>query len=121
MRGRYLASFPIVSAADTDSSCPGRRLHSGGNYALIAAAPRLEDRRYMCSGSRDALLDLRHAPIHLGAREVLVAVVHRLELAAVDRHAGLREQAHRAAQRNEPGADLTDGRPLSLRKSAIVL
>jgi len=89
MRGHYLASFPIVSAADTDSSCPGRRLHSGGNYALIAAAPRLEDRRYMCSRSRDALLDLRHAPIHLGAREVLVAVVHRLELAAVNRDTGM--------------------------------
>ena len=59
--------------------------------------------------ARDALLDLRHAPLHLGAREVLVAVVHRLELAAVDRHAGLREQAQGAAQPNKPGADLADG------------
>ena len=46
----------------------------------------------------DALLDLRHAPLHLGPREVLVAVVHRLELAAVNRDAGLRQQAYRAAQ-----------------------
>jgi hypothetical protein len=45
----------------------------------------------------DALLNLSHAPVHLGAREVLVAVVHRFELAAVNRDAGLREQAHRAA------------------------
>jgi hypothetical protein len=59
--------------------------------------------------ARDALLDLRHAPLHLGASEVFVAVVHRLELAAVDRHAGLREQAHHAAQCNEPGAHLADG------------
>ena len=64
--------------------------------------------------ARDALLDLRHAPLHLGAREVLVAVVHRLELAAVDRDAGLREQAHRAAQRNKPGADLADGAAIVL-------
>src|ERR1700704_5739602 len=58
----------------------------------------------------DALLDLRQAPLHLGAREVLVSVVHRLELAAIDRNAGfLREQAHRAAERNEPSADPPDG------------
>jgi hypothetical protein len=47
-------------------------------------------------------------PLHLGAREVLVAVVHRLELAAVDRHAGLREQAHHAAECDKPGTDLPD-------------
>src|ERR1035441_1808972 len=46
---------------------------------------------------------------HLGACEVPVTVVYRLELAAVDRHAGLREKAHRAAKRNKPGADLADG------------
>ena len=34
--------------------------------------------------TRDALFDLRHPPLHLGRGEVLVAVVHRLELAAVD-------------------------------------
>ena len=38
--------------------------------------------------TRDARLDLGPPPRHLGAREVAVAVVHRLELAAVDRHAG---------------------------------
>ena len=32
--------------------------------------------------TRYALLNLRYAPLHLGAREVLVAVVHRLKLAA---------------------------------------
>jgi hypothetical protein len=35
--------------------------------------------------ARDALLNLRHAPVHLGAREVLVAIVDRLELAAVNK------------------------------------
>ena len=59
--------------------------------------------------ARDALLDLRHASVHLGAREVLIAVVHRLELAAVDRDAGFREQAHRAAQRDEACAHFADG------------
>ena len=42
------------------------------------------------------------------------AGIHRLELAAVDRDAGLREQANHAAQRNEASAHLADG-------SAIVL
>src|SRR5450830_1182690 len=58
--------------------------------------------------ARDALLDLRHAPVHLGAREVPVAVVHSLELAAIDRDAGLREQAQGTTERNKPGADLPD-------------
>ena len=63
---------------------------------------------------RDTLLDLRHAPLHLGAREVLVAVVHRLELAAVNRDAGLREQTHRAAQRDEARAHFADRRAIVL-------
>src|SRR5271154_1027232 len=62
----------------------------------------------------DASLDLRHSPLHLRPREVLVTIVHRLELAAVNRHAGFREQAHGATQRNEPGADLADGEPIVL-------
>src|SRR6188472_4613500 len=78
----------------------GRRLPVGGVELLQIA--------------RNALLDLRHAPVHLGAREVLVAIVHRLELAAVDRHAGLREQAYRAAQRYEPSANLADGATIIL-------
>src|SRR5829696_4324938 len=60
----------------------------------------------------DALLNLHHAPIHLGAGEVPVTIVHRLELAAVDRHAGLREQAHRAAQRDEARAHFADGKAI---------
>ena len=64
--------------------------------------------------ARHALLDLRHPPLHLRPREVPVAVVHRLELAAVDRHAGLRQQAHRAAQRNKARAHLADGTAIVL-------
>jgi hypothetical protein len=71
--------------------------------------------------ARDARLDLGPSPRHLGAREVAVAVVHRLELAAVDRHAGGGQVAHRAAQPDEACADLADGAPLPLRKSAMVL
>ena len=40
--------------------------------------------------ARNALLDLRPAPLDLGAREVPVTVVDCLELAAVDRDAGAR-------------------------------
>ena len=42
----------------------------------------------------DTLLDLRHAPLHLGAREVPVPVVDRLELGAINRHAGFGEQVN---------------------------
>src|SRR6516225_509269 len=45
----------------------------------------------------NALLNLSHAPLHLGTGEVLVSVVHRLELAAVNRNAGFRQQPHGAA------------------------
>ena len=71
--------------------------------------------------ARDALLNLRHAPLHLGACEVLVAVVHRLELAAVNRHAGLREQADVRHSATNRAQTCRMARPLSLRKSAIVL
>src|SRR5262249_16942475 len=57
----------------------------------------------------DALLNLRHAPLHLGSREVLVTIVHRLELAAIDRDAGFCKQAHGAAEPNKPSADQADG------------
>jgi hypothetical protein len=57
----------------------------------------------------DALVDLFQTPLHLGLGEILVTIVHRLELAAIDRHAGFGEQTHRATERNKPGADLPDG------------
>src|SRR5712664_80137 len=48
------------------------------------------------------------------ARVKFFAIVDRLELAAVNGDAGLREQTHHAAQRNEARAHFADG-------SAIVL
>jgi hypothetical protein len=41
-------------------------------------------------------------------REIPVPIIDRLERGAVDRDAGLSEKAHRAAERDEPGADLAD-------------
>ena len=64
--------------------------------------------------ARHALLDLRHPPLHLGPREVPVAVVHRLELAAVDRDRAVRKQPHRAAQRNKARTHLADGTAIVL-------
>ena len=64
--------------------------------------------------ARDARLDLATPPLHLGAREVAVAVVHRLEFAAVDRNAGGGQQAHLAAQPDEACADLADGAAIVL-------
>ena len=64
--------------------------------------------------ARNARLDLRHPPRHLGPREVPVPAVDRLELTAIDRHARLGEQPELPAQRDEPGADLAD-------RTAVVL
>lgn len=49
---------------------------------------------------RDAIVQLCTSPLHFPAREVLVAGVHGLELASVDCHARLGEQAHLATQRD---------------------
>ena len=75
--------------------------------------------RVVAAEPRDAFL--RHAPLHLGAREVLVAVVHGLELAAVNRHAGLREQLIVRESATNRAQTCRIARPLSLRTNAIVL
>src|SRR5206468_7943510 len=59
--------------------------------------------------ARHALFDLLLAALDLALREVVVATVHRLELAAVDSNAGLRQQAHLAAQLDEPRTNFPDG------------
>src|SRR5215208_5128715 len=64
--------------------------------------------------ARHALLDLRQAALHLRAREVLVAVVDRLELAAVNRHARLRQQADLSAERHKLRTHLADRRSVIL-------
>ena len=58
----------------------------------------------------DGALDGCHPPRETVLREVLLAVVHRLELAAVDGDGGGIEKMQIAAQRNELRADLADGR-----------
>src|SRR5580658_6555191 len=64
--------------------------------------------------ARYALLQLGTAPLHLSAREVLVAGIDRFELAAIDRNARLRQQTHQAAQFNKLHADLLDRSPTVL-------
>src|SRR6476469_63401 len=54
------------------------------------------------------------ASLHLPAREVLVAGIDGLELAAIDRNARLRQQTHQAAQLNKLHANLLD------RRSAVL-
>ncbi len=56
----------------------------------------------------DAGLDLLHPPLDRGAGEVLVAGVHRLELASIDRRHGLREQPYLAAELHELAARRPD-------------
>src|SRR5439155_17035158 len=63
---------------------------------------------------RHALLDLSEAALHLGAREILVAVVDRFELAAVDGNARFHQQAHLSAKCDELRAHLAYRRPVIL-------
>src|SRR3984893_9483843 len=65
---------------------------------------------------RHALLDLSDAALHLRAREVLVAVVDRLELAAIDGAARCRQKADLSAKRDELRAHLADRGPVILAK-----
>jgi hypothetical protein len=67
----------LFQVARLGFKCLGRLLPVGG-VELLQIAP-------------DTLLNLRDAPVHLGAREVLVAIVDRLELAAVNSDTGLRK------------------------------
>src|SRR5262249_51182601 len=64
--------------------------------------------------SGDALFHLLHARLHLALGEVLVAVVDRLELAAVDRDDRLREQIESAADLDELAAHPPDARAVVL-------
>jgi hypothetical protein len=56
----------------------------------------------------NALFNVSHAPFHLGGGEVLVAVVDRFELAAVDGNHGIREQLKLATEGDELLADVTN-------------
>src|SRR5580704_14369424 len=56
-----------------------------------------------------AFLDLRQAPFHLRPGKVLVPIVHCLELAAINYHAGPNKQFSLSAKHNEPCANLADG------------
>ena len=56
--------------------------------------------------ARHALFQLLASPLHFRLREVFVAIIDRLEFAAVDRNARFREQPHLAAEFDEAGAHL---------------
>jgi hypothetical protein len=77
-------------------------------FALAERLRRLlpVDRVELGKVAGNALFQLRAPPLHLALGEVLVAVVDRLELAAVDGHARRSEQAHLAAQLDEASAHL---------------
>jgi hypothetical protein len=78
-----------------------RRILTGGSLAVGGVE--------LAQIARNTLLDLRQAAVHLPFREVVVARVHRLELAAVDRDTRFHQQPHLAAQGDELRTDLLDG------------
>jgi pimeloyl-ACP methyl ester carboxylesterase len=71
-------------------------LAGGPVPAGLSEKERAQVEALMTSGSH-ALLELRPPPLHFRAREVAVAIVDGLELAAVDGNARLGEQPHVAA------------------------
>src|SRR3977135_4543476 len=65
----------------------------GLRHRRTLAVSRIELRQI----AGDALIDLFQAPLHLGLGEVLVTVVHRLELAAVDGQARIAKEIEATA------------------------
>src|ERR1700733_13169248 len=120
LSGEASNAFSIAASRFTSSSsfasfslkpCLGqqhrfRRLFSCGSLAVGGVQ--------LAHVARHALFDLLLAALDLALREVVVATVHSLELAAIDGNAGLCQQAHLAAQLDELGANLLD-------RGAIVL
>src|ERR1700684_2777097 len=62
----------------------------------------------------DTLLQLLHPRLELMLREVPVPTVHRLELAAVDRHQRITEQVQAPAEHHKLPAHALDGRSVVL-------
>jgi hypothetical protein len=58
--------------------------------------------------SSNTRLDIAHAPFELGVREVAVAMVHRLELATVDRNDYFSEEVQTLAQHYELTANIAN-------------
>ena len=113
------------------SSFPRRRI-SSFNVAIFSVRRLVlvvRARRLLPVGAvqlvqvANTLLDLRHAALYLGPREVLVPGVHRLELGTVDRHAGI-GQIKPAAESDKLNTDFTDrvfaelGRSFVIRRQA---
>src|SRR6266851_3837170 len=64
--------------------------------------------------TRDAGVDLLHPPDDLGHRVLLVAILHRFELAAVDRNNGTSEELEPTAKLDELSAHRPDRRAIVL-------
>src|SRR6266550_2662789 len=60
----------------------------------------------LCQVACNAFLQLLHPRLELSVGEVLIAVVHRLELAAIDRHDGVGEEVQATTQDDKFFADL---------------
>ena len=82
-----------------------RRRHRNAAHGMLVVSP-IEFREVAVDG----LLDGRHPPCEPIVRKVLLAVVHCLELAAIDGDGGGIQEAQVAAQRDELRTDLADSR-----------
>jgi hypothetical protein len=90
------ASLPISSFSFVSFSVSLVTFVASGLARLLSVG-----RVKLAQIARDAFLQLSTPPFHLCAREVLVPVVHGLELAAVDGGARRRQQPHLSAQFDE--------------------
>ena len=97
------------------------RKDNGEAIRKVCRAFVLLCRRLDLLGDASVAIDLFQTPLHLGFGEILVAVVHRFELAAVDRHARVTKEVKSRHSRTNARQTLRIASPLSLRKSAMVL
>src|SRR5258708_7008449 len=120
LSGEASNAFSIAASRFTSSS-------SFASFSLsrVLVSSTVSDRLFSCGSlavggvelahvARHALFDLLLATPDLALREVVVTTVHGLELAAVDGNAGLRQQAHLAAQLDESRAHLLERRAIVL-------
>jgi hypothetical protein len=85
-------------------------MHTSSRRALPMAPAGRRNR----AGSDNARRSPSSWALYLRPRKILVPVVHRLELAAVDDNARFGKKAHLAAERDEARAQLANSRAIVL-------
>src|SRR5438270_13377860 len=92
-------------------------LRKGNRYGCIGLTALVQRPQ----GTRDAGVDLLHPPGDLADSVILVAIVHRCELAPIDGNNGATEEVGPSAKRDELPADRPDRRAIVLAEAGSCL